>query len=68
MKIASDPQSWAKFRRKAEEAWLELLQGDRPLICTGMSTCGISAQAADVQAAMEQELKAQGIDAKSMSV
>jgi len=68
MKIASDPQSWAKFRRKAEEAWLELLQGDRPLICTGMSTCGISAQAADVQAAIEQELKAQGIDAKSMNV
>ncbi|NMC10540.1 MAG: NADH-quinone oxidoreductase subunit NuoF [Methanothrix sp.] len=68
MKIASDPRSWAKFRREAEEAWLELLQGDCPLICTGMSTCGISAQAADVRAAMEQELKAQGIDAKSMNV
>lgn len=68
MKIASDPQSWAKFRREAKEAWLKLLQGDCPLICTGMSTCGISAQAADVQAAMEQELKAQGIDAKSMNV
>jgi NADH-quinone oxidoreductase subunit F len=68
MKIASDTQRFAEFREEAEKEWLELIQGDLPLICTGMSTCGISARAADTQALLEQELKAQGIDARSINV
>ena len=68
MKIASDSQRFAFFREEAKNAWLELIQGSRPLICTGMSTCGISAEAADSKEAMEQELKNQGIDAESMNV
>jgi NADH-quinone oxidoreductase subunit F len=68
MKIASDPQRFAKFREEAEKEWLELIQGDLPLICTGMSTCGISARAADTQALLEQELKARGINARSINV
>jgi NADH:ubiquinone oxidoreductase subunit F (NADH-binding)/ferredoxin/(2Fe-2S) ferredoxin len=68
MKTASDSQRFAKFREEAKNAWLELIQGSRPLICTGMSTCGISAEAANSKTAMERELKEQGIDATSMNV
>ncbi len=68
MKIASDTQRFAEFREEAEKEWLELIQGELPLICTGMSTCGISAKAADTQAMLEQELKARGIDARSINV
>ncbi len=68
MKTASDHQSFAKFREEAEKEWLDLIQGDQPLICTGMSTCGISARSADTQALLLQELKARGINAKSTIV
>ena len=45
MKKASDVQTLQEIRKDAKEAWLEQLQGDLPLICTGLSTCGISAKA-----------------------
>ena len=68
MKIASDSQRFALFREEAKSAWLELIQGSRPLVCTGMSTCGISAEAANSKKAMEEELREKGIDARSMNV
>ena len=47
MKKASDAQALQEGSEEVgeEEARLELLQGDLPLICTGLSTCGISAKA-----------------------
>jgi len=68
MKTADDPQGFAEYCNNAKNAWMELIQGDLPLICTGMSTCGISAQACDTQAALQKELKVMGLDAKSIDV
>jgi NADH-quinone oxidoreductase subunit F len=68
MKRASDPQALKEIRREAEEAWLELLNGDLPLICTGLSTCGISAKACEIQASIESQLNERGIAFRSMRV
>ncbi len=68
MKRASDAQALQEIRKSAEGAWIELLQGDLPLICTGMSTCGISAKAVECQSSIESELADRGIAFRSMKV
>jgi len=68
MKTAFDRRGFKRLREKAEREWLETIQGSWPLICTGMSTCGISAEAADSKRAMERELEELGVRAKSLSV
>jgi len=47
---------------------LELLSGELPLICTGLSTCGISAKASECQLGIESELTDRGISFRSMKV
>ena len=42
--------------------------GDLPLICTGFSTCGISAKASECRTGIERELDARGIAFRSMNV
>ncbi len=68
MKRATDPQALQEILRDAKEAWLEILGGDLPLICTGFSTCGISAKASECRTGIEQELDARGIAFRSMNV
>ena len=68
MKKASDAQALQEIRKDAKEAWLELLQGDLPLICTGLSTCGISAKARESLVTIESELKDLEIAFRSMKV
>jgi NADH-quinone oxidoreductase subunit F len=68
MKRASDPQALKEIRRGAEGAWLEMLNGDLPLICTGLSTCGISAKASECQTAIESLLQERGVAFRSMKV
>jgi NADH-quinone oxidoreductase subunit F len=65
---ASDPQSLKEIRKEAEEAWHEMLNGDLPLICTGLSTCGISAKASECRTAIESLLQERGVAFKSMKV
>ncbi|HUI39934.1 MAG TPA: NADH-quinone oxidoreductase subunit NuoF [Methanothrix sp.] len=67
-KRASDPEAWAKFCHEAEKNWLSLFHADRPLICTGLSTCGISAKALDTRKALEEEFGAHGVKPISMGV
>jgi NADH-quinone oxidoreductase subunit F len=68
MKRASDPQALKEIRKEAEKAWLELLNGDLPLICTGLSTCGISAKACECQRSIESQLHERGIAFRNMRV
>jgi NADH-quinone oxidoreductase subunit F len=68
MKKASDAQALQTIRKNAKEAWFELLQGDLPLICTGLSTCGISAKARESLVTIESELKDLDIAFRSMKV
>ena len=68
MKKASDSQAMQEIRKSAEGAWLDLLQGDLPLICTGLSTCGISAKARESLVNIESELAERGIAFRSMNV
>jgi NADH-quinone oxidoreductase subunit F len=68
MKRASDTQALQEIRKEAEGAWLELLQGELPLICTGLSTCGISAKALECQSIIESELANRNIAFRSMTV
>jgi len=60
--------SLQEIQKDAKEAWLELLQGELPLICTGLSTCGISAKASECQLGIESELADRGIAFRSMKV
>lgn len=57
-----------KMRAEARSSWNELFSGDLPLICTGMSTCGISAGAGSAQSAISDTLKDLGLSARMMSV
>jgi NADH-quinone oxidoreductase subunit F len=68
MKRASDPQALKEIRKEAERAWIEMLNGDLPLICTGLSTCGISAKACEIQTAIESLLQEQSVAFRSMKV
>ncbi|MCX6670099.1 MAG: NADH-quinone oxidoreductase subunit NuoF [Methanothrix sp.] len=68
MKRASDAQALQEIQKDAKKAWLELLQGEHPLICTGLSTCGISAKASECQLGIESELADRGIAFRSMKV
>ena len=68
MKRALDTQALQEIRKVAEGAWLELLQGELPLICTGLSTCGISAKASECQLVIESELADRRIAFRSMTV
>ncbi|VVB68725.1 Ferredoxin [uncultured archaeon] len=68
MKRATDPQALQEIQNDAKESWLELLQGEHPLICTGQSTCGISAKALECFSVIESELADRGIAFRSMKV
>jgi len=68
MKRATDPRVLQEIQNDAKEAWLELLRGEHPLICTGLSTCGISAKALECLSAIESELADRGIAFRSMKV
>jgi NADH:ubiquinone oxidoreductase subunit F (NADH-binding)/NAD-dependent dihydropyrimidine dehydrogenase PreA subunit len=68
MKRAIDTQALQEIRKEAEGAWLELLNGELPLVCTGLSTCGISAKASECQSVLESELADRRIAFRSMNV
>ncbi len=68
MKKVSNAQSLQGVQKKAKEDWLELLQGDLPLIFTGLSTCGISARARESQLNIETELNNRRIAFRSLNV
>ena len=68
MKNSSDSEVLADIRAEAKQSWLGLFVGEVPLICTGISTCGISARACETQAALEAELDERGLHANSMNV
>ncbi len=68
MKKASDTQALQEILKGAEDSWQSLLQGQEPLIFTGLSTCGISAKALECQSIIESELKNRGTAFRSMKV
>ncbi len=68
MKRATDPQALQEISKDAREDWLELLDGELPLICAGFSTCGISAKASECLSGMIGELNARKIAFRSMNV
>lgn len=67
MKLASDFEDLEKIRSKAKKAWEDLFRADT-LVCTGMSTCGISAQACQTQDAIKAELAGRDFPSRSMKV
>ncbi|MGD0952022.1 MAG: NADH-quinone oxidoreductase subunit NuoF [Methanotrichaceae archaeon] len=67
MKRASDSVDLEKIRREAKKAWDELFSADT-LVCTGMSTCGISALACQTQDAIKEELLGRDFPARFMKV
>ena len=67
MKRASDFEELEKVRREAKKAWDELFSAET-LVCTGMSTCGISAQASQTQDAIKAGLSGCDFQAKFMKV
>jgi NADH:ubiquinone oxidoreductase subunit F (NADH-binding)/NAD-dependent dihydropyrimidine dehydrogenase PreA subunit/(2Fe-2S) ferredoxin len=68
MKRASDEKDLQDIQKRAEKDWIDLLNGDLPLVCTGMSTCGISARAGECLLGIESLLKDRGIAFRSMNV
>ena len=68
MKRASDIRALQEIRKGAEESWIRQLQGQDPLICTGLSTCGISAKALECQSIVQSELADRRIAFRSMNV
>jgi NADH-quinone oxidoreductase subunit F len=68
MRRILDPESLEKARLESKKAWEELFLGDRALICTGMSTCGISASACQTENSMASELSQLGYSAKFLKV
>jgi NADH:ubiquinone oxidoreductase subunit F (NADH-binding)/NAD-dependent dihydropyrimidine dehydrogenase PreA subunit/(2Fe-2S) ferredoxin len=52
----------------ARAAWSDLFSQDRLLICTGMSTCGISAKAEEAKSAISSRLSSLGRSAEMMDV
>ena len=67
MKRASDSGDLEKIRGEAKKAWDDLFSADT-LVCTGMSTCGISAQACQTQDAITAELSGRDFSARFMKV
>ena len=67
MKRASDSVDLEKIRREAKKAWDDLFSADT-LVCTGMSTCGISALACQTQDAIKEELSGRDFPARFMKV
>ncbi len=53
---------------EARAEWRGLFLSDRPLVCIGMSTCGISAGAEKAKASISRLLKSEGISAEVMDV
>jgi NADH-quinone oxidoreductase subunit F len=68
MRRASNSKELEIIRQKARNAWDDLFQGDLPLICIGMSTCGISAQACQTEVALASELSSRGVPARFLKV
>lgn len=67
MKRATDSEDLEKIRKEARKAWDDLFSADT-LVCTGMSTCGISAQACQTQDAIKAELSGRDFPARFMMV
>src|SRR5271157_6133822 len=67
MKLASDSEDLEKIRREAKKAWDDLFSANT-LVCTGMSTCGISALACQTQDAIKEELSGRDFPARFMKV
>ena len=67
MKRASDSVDLEKIRREAKKAWDDHFSADT-LVCTGMSTCGISALACQTQDAIKEELSGRDFPARFMKV
>ena len=68
MRRASDFEGLERIRRNAVLAWKDLFGGNFPLVCTGMSTCGISAQACQTEDALKAELAGRDYPVKFMEV
>ncbi|NYT02251.1 MAG: NADH-quinone oxidoreductase subunit NuoF [Methanosarcinales archaeon] len=68
MKKATDREGLEEIRRLSEVEWRGLFTGERPLICVGMSTCGISAHAQETWDALAGELDRLGTEARMMRV
>lgn len=68
MRRISDPESLEKIRAESKKAWQDLFLEDHALVCTGMSTCGISAQACQTEESMASELSQIGYSAESLKV
>lgn len=68
MKRASDTDAFQAIREEAESSWIALFQNPLPLVCTGLSTCGISAKARESQQKIISILESRGIDFRSMNV
>lgn len=67
MKRASNSEDLEKIRGEAKKAWDDLFS-EETLVCTGMSTCGISAQACQTQDAIKAELSRRDFPARFMKV
>jgi len=68
MSTAAGHEGLDSIRRRSEEEWRGLFCGKRPLICVGMSTCGISANARQTWDVLSEELDRMGSDARMMRV
>jgi NADH-quinone oxidoreductase subunit F len=60
--------SLAQLREQAKAKWADLLGGDRPIIWSGLATCGLASGAAEVLEAAQDELRALGIEARVVPV
>jgi NADH-quinone oxidoreductase subunit F len=56
------------LRRQAEQRWAALEDGGKPRILVGMATCGRSAGAHEVRAALEREVRQRGLDCPIVDV
>jgi len=68
MRRLKDIQDLRTARGEAAKSWDELCRGDRPLVCVGMATCGISALARETETIFSEFLSQQGIDASLVRV
>jgi NADH-quinone oxidoreductase subunit F len=60
--------SLAQLREQAKAKWADLLGGDRPIIWSGLATCGLASGAAEVLEAAQDELRTLGIEARVVPV
>ncbi len=68
MRRIKDPSGLEEAKAEAKASWNSLFCGDRPVICTGMSTCGISAGARESRDLMRSLLSEEGLEAKYVDV